>query len=206
MNEAPPPPPPVERPHGGWRRGVMALLAAPRFVACAFTQQWHAAPVALVAATLSTGCAAGFASVAAVWLEGSLGTPFGIAANSIASAVIAYASYLAIYYAGMLHVERRAARQRDHHEEQAWAMQWRRTAWADFLLHLPSDLYLLAGIATAQGTLVGTGIAGPFWAAVCSNLATDVYTTLREPLYWRAAQHLARRGPKPAETPDRRRD
>ena len=197
MNEATPP---------AWRRGVVALLAVPRFVARAFTQQWHAAPVALVAATLSTACAAGFASVAAVWLEGRLGTPLGIAANSIASAAIAYVSYLAIYYAGMLHVERRAARRSDRHEEHAWAMQWRRTAWADFLLHLPSDLYLLAGIATAQGTLVGTGIAGPFWAAVCSNLATDVYTTLREPLYWRAAQHLAGRGAKPAETPDRRRD
>lgn len=206
MNEATPPQPTEGRPRTSWRRGVMALLAAPRFVARAFTQQWHAAPVALVASTLSTGCAAGFASVAALWLERSLGTPFGIAANSIASTVIAYASYLAIYYAGMRHVERRAARQRDHHEEQAWALQWRRTAWADFLLHLPSDLYLLAGIATAQGTLVGTGIAGPFWASVCSNLATDVYTTLREPLYWRAAQHLARRGAKPVQAPVQGRD
>lgn len=202
MNEATPPPPPGDRPHRVWRSGVMALLAATRFVANAFTQQWHAAPVALVAATLSTASAACFASVSYHWLEGRLGTPFGIAVNSVASAAIAYASYLAIYYAGMLHVERRAARRRARHDASAWAGQWRRTAWADFLLHLPSDLYLLAGIATAQGTLVGTDLAGPFWAAVCSNLATDVYTTLREPLYWRAAQHLAQRGAKPGETSD----
>jgi hypothetical protein len=194
------------RPHRSWRRGAFAMLAIPRFALRAFAEQWHAAPVAMIASVLSTGCAAACASASSHYLTEVLGGPLGIAINSMASVGVAYTGYLAIYYIGMFHVERRSARRRALHDEPVWALQWRRTAWTDYLLHLPSDLSLLAGIATAQGALVGAGVTDPFWAAVCSNLATDVYTTLREPLYWRAAHHFASHGSRPSGAPDQRRD
>jgi hypothetical protein len=61
----------------------------------------------------------------------------------------------------------------------------------DFLLHLPSDGYWAVAMFGVQGGLYASGSTDLFWSIMASQGLSDIYYSLREPFYWRAAKNTA---------------
>ena len=171
---------------------TMKLLGS--FIKGAVLEEWKAAPIAFVGSatsTLTTAlCVAGVAP-AFERLFGSIYSSGYIAATSTTAIVLGYASYCLFYYGGMLIKERAdLLDEAGKLSKELLKRKWEVLKW-DFLLHLPSDGYWAVCMFGVQGGLYATGATDLFWSIVAAQGLSDVYYSLREPFYWRAAKKYA---------------
>ncbi|MEN9846851.1 MAG: hypothetical protein RIS36_1998 [Pseudomonadota bacterium] len=164
------------------------------FIKGAVLEDWMAAPIAFVGsmtATFATAlCVAGIAP-AFERLFGSTYSPAYIAATSTTAIVLGYASYCLFYWGGMLLKERAdLLDEAGTLSKELLKKKWEVLKW-DFLWHLPSDGYWVIGMFGVQGGLYATGATDLFWSIVAAQGLSDVYYSLREPFYWRAAKKSA---------------
>jgi hypothetical protein len=164
------------------------------FIKGAVLEDWMAAPIAFVGsmtATFATAlCVAGIAP-AFERLFGSTYSPAYIASTSTTAIVLGYASYCLFYWGGMLIKERSDLFDESGKFSKALLQKkWEVLKW-DFLWHLPSDGYWVLGMFGVQGSLYATGATDLFWSIIAAQGLSDVYYSLREPFYWRAAKKSA---------------
>jgi hypothetical protein len=164
------------------------------FVKGAVMEEWVAAPIALAgsaASTLVTAlCVARCAPIFEQMFNSTSSWGY-VFATSTTAVVLGYASYCLFYYGGMLLKERADLRDesgtwnRERLDEKLKVFMW------DFFLHLYSDLYWVGGMFSVQGGLYASGSTDLFWSIILSQGVSDIYYSLREPFYWRAAKNAA---------------
>jgi hypothetical protein len=164
------------------------------FVKGAVVEDWMAAPIALAgsaASTLVTAlCVARCAPIFEQMFNSTSSWGY-VFATSTTAVVLGYASYCLFYYGGMVLKERAelldesGTWSRERVQEKLKVFMW------DFLLHLPSDIYWVGGMFSVQGGLYASGSTDLFWSIILSQGVSDIYYSLREPFYWRAAKNAA---------------
>lgn len=189
-----PPETQVSRGHAVARMAQRAMRSLSSFIKGAVLEDWMAAPIAFVGsmtATFATAlCVAGIAP-ALERLFGSTYSPAYIAATSATAVVLGYASYCLFYWGGMLIKERGdLLDESGKFSKDLLKKKWEIFKW-DFLLHLPSDAYWAVGMFGVQSGLYATGATDLFWSIIAAQGLSDVYYSLREPFYWRAAKKSA---------------
>jgi hypothetical protein len=130
------------------------------------------------------------------WFERELGgahTAGFVLATSTAAVILGYAGYVLLYWSGMLWKERSNLFDTDGKLCPERCRKTWRVFKIDFLMHLPSDIWWVFGMFSAQGGLYVTGASSLFWSIICSQALSDVYYSLREPFYWQASKMLATR-------------
>jgi hypothetical protein len=171
-----------------------AMTATTSFVKGAILEDWMAAPIALVGsmtATFATAfCVAGLAP-AFERLFGSIYSPAYIIATSTTAILLGYASYCLFYWGGMLFKDRADLRDESGKISMARLANKVEVFKWDLLLHLPSDIYWAVGMFGVQGGLYVTGATNLFWSIFAAQGLSDIYYSLREPFYWRAAKKSA---------------
>lgn len=170
------------------------ISATGSFVKGALVEDWMAAPIAFAGSMTATfATALSVASLAPIFerIFNSTTSPGYVFATSTTAIVLGYASYCLFYWAGMLWKDRAELRDesgafsRERLEEKLKVFMW------DFLLHLPSDAYWVGAMFGVQGGLYASGSADLFWSIIVSQGVSDIYYSLREPFYWRAAKNTA---------------
>jgi hypothetical protein len=164
------------------------------FMRGAVVEDWMAAPIAFVGSMTATfATALCVARIAPVFEQifNSTTSPGYVLATSTTAIVLGYASYCLFYWSGMLWKERAELRDesgalsKERVEEKLKVFMW------DFLLHLPSDGYWAVAMFGVQGGLYASGSTDLFWSIMASQGLSDIYYSLREPFYWRAAKNTA---------------
>jgi hypothetical protein len=171
------------------------LVSLPRaiaaFVITALKQEWMAIPICVIAGIPST-----IFTVLVMMTLGPLVQSFGwfvteasfVAAFSLMTSIVGYATYLVMYYAGMLLKERGDWVRRGRLDWVALRTKLRVVKY-DFIAHLPSDLWVMPMIGVAQGGMMLAG-ASQLWAIVVAHTLSDVAYAIKEPLFWHGAKQL----------------
>lgn len=173
------------------RRAISAINA---FVKGAVLEDWMAAPIAFIgsmASTFTTAFCVAAIAPAFERLFQSTSSASYVIATSTTAIILGYASYCLFYYSGMVIKEYNQLRdETGSFSKELLRKRFEIFKW-DFLLHLPSDGYWVFGMFGVQGGLYASGATDLFWSVVAAQGLSDVYYSLREPFYWRAAKKSA---------------
>lgn len=174
----------------GERSPLSRVLAIAKLFVTAYRDHWFAAPVALLASSVSTlGTAVLFVLVSPIHRP-ALGHAWSNVLDAIAAPLTAYAIYLLVYYAVMCRAEARRARAARGAAGATTIANWRAVVAYDYLAHLPADACLLTLAGTMQFALQSGGM--PAWGAIlASQLGDDIATFLKEPAVWAGAKGIA---------------
>jgi hypothetical protein len=170
------------------------VSGAYRFVLRAVSKEWMAAPIAFAASMPATFITSWAVVAMAPGLErifGGADTRGFALATSIAAIGIGYASYLILYWGGMVWKERRDLFDSAGRFSRAKLGEKVEIIKLDFLLHLPNDIVTIATMGAAQGGLYVSGASDLFWSIFLSQAAIDLFYCVKEPFYWRVAKEAA---------------
>lgn len=169
-----------------------AVGAVASFIAAALRQEWLAIPICVLAGIPSTIITVLLMTSLEPWLQSTgwfANEARFIAAFSLLTSLVGYATYIALYYAGMLFKERADWLVNGRIQRQAFATKCRVIKY-DFIAHLPSDLWVMPMIGAAQGGMLLAG-ASQVWSIVMAHTLSDVMYAIKEPLFWHGAKQLA---------------
>jgi hypothetical protein len=170
------------------------VSGAYRFVLRAVSEEWKAAPIAFAASLPATFITSWAVVAIAPGLErifGGAETRGFTLATSMAAVGIGYASYLTLYWGGMVWKERRDLFDSAGRFSRAKLGEKVEIIKLDFLLHLPNDIVTIATMGAAQGGLYVSGASDLFWSIFLSQAAIDLFYCVKEPFYWRVAKEAA---------------
>lgn len=171
-----------------------AVGASYRFILRAVGEEWMAAPIAFAASLPATFITSWAVVAIAPGLEklfGGVDTVGYTLSTSTAAVLLGYTSYLTMYWGGMLWKERRDLFASDGSFVRAKLGEKVEIMKLDFLLHLPNDVFTMATMGAAQGSLYVAGASDLFWSIFLSQAAIDLFYCVREPFYWRMAKEAA---------------
>lgn len=158
-----------------------------RFFFNAYVDHWVAAPAGFAAAVVSTFGAAILMLAIAPFTAAVFENKLAIGVNAVIAPLLAYISYLGVYYYLMFLKERPAMLDGADRVIPARLYDWYRVARYDYIAHVPSDIYLITLAGIMQATLEHQGMP-IFWAVVTSQLVDDFMTFLKEPAIWSGAK------------------
>lgn len=178
--------------HGGQSVVSSGLGILLDFLKGALRNEWGAAVVSFTSAIPSNVLSCIIVIWGADWLKVhqvfESETAY-IAAVSILTGFVGYATYLIGYYGGMLIKERA-----DLFDDGAFSWdRFRRKCrviWYDFIIHLPSDFYSLPLLSAGQGGMYVAGIS-QFWSIFWAQAIADALSAVKEPFFWHGAKKLA---------------
>lgn len=161
------------------------------FIVSAFRQEWLAIPICVIAGIPSTLITVLLMTSLEPWLQSTgwfADEIRFIAAFSLLSSIVGYATYIVLYYAGMLFKERADWLENRRILPGAFATKCRVIKY-DFIAHLPSDLWVMPMIGAAQGGMLLAG-ASQVWSIVVAHTLSDIAYAIKEPLFWHGAKQL----------------
>lgn len=163
------------------------------FCKSAFKQDWGAIVVSCLAALPSNLLTCVLVVWGAEWLASKplfSSQAAYVSAVSLLTGFVGYATYLLMYYVGMVYKER----------SDLWIdgrlspYQMRlklRVIVCDFVMHLPSDFFVLPLMGAGQGGLYVLGLS-QFWSIFWAQAIADMAYAVKEPLFWHGAKKVAR--------------
>lgn len=173
--------------------GTVTRLARKIALFCksAFQQDWGAIVVSCLAALPSNLLTCVLVLWGAEWLASKQlfsSEAAYISAVSCLTGFVGYATYLLMYYGGMLYKERNDLIVNGRFAPHQVKMKLRVIA-CDFVMHLPSDFFVLPLMGAGQGGLYALGIS-QFWSIFWAQAIADAAYAVKEPLFWHGAKKV----------------